>query len=107
MTSAIASAAMGHAGHVAGSSGWIGYVAPVVVLISAMFAVPLLAMWLVRRWELGGEDSDDGYGHGGGGGGPGGDPRPSHDPPDFEPDWWPDFERQFAAYVNGQLTPVG
>jgi hypothetical protein len=104
MSPGIGAAALAHAGHAAGSTDWIGVVAPVVVLLAFIFGAPAFWVWAVRRWRLGEDDSDDGDGQGGGGQGRG--PTPPARPPDSDPIWWPEFERQFAAHVQSQLTGV-
>src|SRR5689334_5704542 len=102
MIPAIVSGALAHAGRAAGSTGWISYVASVVVLVGFVVGAPCFWVWPVRRWGLGGDGFDDG--DGGGGGGQGRGPTPPSRPPDTDPEWWPEFEHQFAVYVESVLT---
>jgi|SRR5947209_3979692 len=102
MSPTVVTAALGHAGHAANSTAWLGFVAPVVVLLGLIFGAGPFWVWAVRRWRLGGDDSDDGDGNGGGG--QRRRPTPPTGPPDAEPAWWPEFERQFAIYVETRLT---
>jgi hypothetical protein len=88
-------AAMGRTGHGTGSAAWIGYVASTLFLVALVCGAWWFAVWSVRRWEIGGEDSDDG-----GNGGGGGHPSPPSRSPETEPGWWPEFEREFEAYIK-------
>ena len=81
---------------------WIGYAAAGLVLL-----VSAVGVWLTiratARWDFGEDDEAEGGGRGGGGG-----PKLPRGPsPKSDPDWWPEFERAFASYVRGHLTPVG
>src|SRR5690348_10320078 len=89
--------------HPAGSAAWPGSVS--ILLLLAIAAICVLFLWPeVRRSDGGTDDSDEG---GSGGDDWGGGPTPPCPPPDTDPAWWPEFEREFAAYVNGDRAPAG
>jgi hypothetical protein len=94
--------AVAHAAHTGASTGWIGAVIALVALLGFIFGAPFFWLWASRRWHPGGDDSEDD----GGGGGQRRDPTPPPRPPDADPLWWPEFERDFAAYVQRELTLV-
>ena len=100
MISAVVYGTMEHGINAAGSTGWIGYVASVLVLLGFIFGAPCLWAWAIRGWQPG-DDSDDG---GNGGGGWPRRPTPPTRPTDSDPPWWPEFERDFAAYVDRRPT---
>jgi hypothetical protein len=86
--------------HPAGSAGSPAYV--LILLLLAILAIWVLSVWSeVCRTDGESDDSDE---DGSGGGGWGRGPTPTCPPPDSGPAWWPEFEREFAAYVNGDRT---
>jgi hypothetical protein len=70
-----------------------------ILLLSGLIAFCAIFVWLaVRHGEDGTGDSD----YGDLGGGWGGGPTPPDPSPNGDPEWWSEFEREFAAYVDGQ-----
>jgi hypothetical protein len=82
----------------AGTSTW----APAVATIGLAVLVLLLIAWACTG-PSGPDDAEGSDGSDPGSGGGGGGPRRPRRPPPVGPVSWTDFERDFAAYVAGQV----